>query len=248
MKLDQIQTVRSEHKPFRVIVVGPDKIGKSTFAASAPAPVGILTEEGLDNIEVPAFPVCTTLREVYGCVATLIKEEHPYKSMFLDSVDWLEPLVWSSVCEKNNWEHIDQAGYGKGYAAALQEWRRLIVGLQGLRNKGMNVILLSHHKQRKVESPLYPEPYDSVSLKIHEKAGSLLCEWADIIGYLDMKVSLTETSTEGKSRAVSSGARIMRVAAAPSHCGGNRFGMKDFALPAVNGWGALVDAVTKKGN
>lgn len=223
-----------------MLIVGQDKVGKSTFAASSPSPVGVLTEEGLDNLDVPAFPLCETYKQVLACISTLIKEEHQYKTLFLDSLDWAEPLVHAHVCQANGWDDIEKPGYGKGYAAALTEWRRLIRGLEALRAKGMNVIAISHSKLKKVESPLLGEAYDTFALKMNDKASAVMCEWADIIGYLDIKIAVSEVEGGNKSRGVSSGERILRVSANPGHPGGNRYGMKDFKLPPVGGWDSLV--------
>ena len=48
-------------RPPRIVLYGTHGIGKSTFAAQAPNPVFIPTEEGLDAINATAFPVCLSL-------------------------------------------------------------------------------------------------------------------------------------------------------------------------------------------
>ena len=44
-------------RPPRVLIHGVAGIGKSTFAASADAPVFVLTEDGLGKLQVPHFPL-----------------------------------------------------------------------------------------------------------------------------------------------------------------------------------------------
>ena len=107
----------------KLVIAGPGKIGKTTFASQAPNAIGILTEDGADNVDTNAFPLCNSLQDVYAAIGTLLSEKHKYESVFLDSLDWLEPLLHQHVCEKNKWATIEAAGYGKGYIAAAEEWR-----------------------------------------------------------------------------------------------------------------------------
>ena len=117
----------------KVVIAGPGKIGKTTFAASAPNAVGILTEDGADAVDASAFPLASSLQQVYQTIGTLLKEEHDFNTVFIDSLDWLEPLVHAHVCEQNKWASIEAPGYGKGYLAAADEWRVLLIGLEELR-------------------------------------------------------------------------------------------------------------------
>ena len=110
----------------KIVIAGPGKIGKTTFAASAPSAIGILTEDGADAVDAAAFPLATSLADVYQAIGTLLNEEHDYQTVFLDSLDWLEPLVHTHVCTQNKWASIEAAGYGKGYIAAAEEWRTLL--------------------------------------------------------------------------------------------------------------------------
>ena len=92
----------------KIVVYGPPKIGKSTFAASAPSAVGILTEEGLDNIDVAAFPVAKTYEDVLAAIGTLANDPHEFNSVFVDSLDWLEPLILGKICRENGVDNIEK--------------------------------------------------------------------------------------------------------------------------------------------
>ena len=66
----------------RIIVLGVEKIGKSTFAAGANAPIflPIKGEEGVDDIKVPKAPVCNSFGDVMGWIGSLYTEDHPHQS------------------------------------------------------------------------------------------------------------------------------------------------------------------------
>lgn len=78
-------------RPPRVLIHGVAGIGKSTFAASADAPVFVLTEDGLGKLQVPHFPLATSYAEVAEALDALLEEDHAYSTVVVDSVDWLEP-------------------------------------------------------------------------------------------------------------------------------------------------------------
>ncbi len=230
--LASISRTRRARAP-KVVIAGANKIGKSTFASSAPNAVGILTEQGMDAIDSQAFPVAETLSDVYAAIGTLIDEPHDFQSIFLDSLDWLEPLLHTHVCAANGWANIEAPGYGKGYIAAAEEWRTLLNGLDALRTqRNMGVILIAHDKIKRVEDPL-TEGYDSHVLKLHDRASALVSEWADVIGYAGYRVFVTKTDAgfgQKESKAATTGERLLHVEAHPAHCGGNRFGLTNMPL------------------
>jgi hypothetical protein len=121
-------------KPPRILIHGVHGVGKTTFAAGASDPVFILTEDGLGTLDVPHFPLARTFDQVMQALASLYAEEHAFKTLVVDSADWLEPLVWARVCKDQGWKSIEDAGYGKGYVNALDLWREYIEGLNALRD------------------------------------------------------------------------------------------------------------------
>jgi hypothetical protein len=229
----------------KIVVVGPNKIGKTTFASQAPGSIGILTEDGADAVDASAFPLCLSLRDVYSAITTLLKDEHEFSSVFIDSLDWLEPLLHKHVCEANKWANIEQPGYGKGYIAAADEWRVLLSGLDALRaERNMAIILIAHDKIKRFESPL-TEGYDQYTLKLHDRASALVQEWADVIGWANHRIVTTQSDAgygTKETKARTTGERILHVEPHPAHMGGNRFGLKNMALS----WDAFAQALSEK--
>jgi hypothetical protein len=242
--LASISKTRRIRSP-KIVVVGQGKIGKTTFAAMAPNAIGILTEDGADMVNANAFPLASSLGDVYAAIDTLINEVHDFQTLFIDSLDWLEPMVQDHVCKQNNWKNIEQPGFGKGYVAAAEEWRNLLSGLEVLRaEKGMGIILIAHDKIKRIEDPL-TEGFDSHVLKLHDRAGALVSEWADVIGYAGYRIFTSKTDAgfgNKETKATTTGERILHVEPHPAHCGGNRFGLTKMPLD----WAAYQAALNEE--
>jgi hypothetical protein len=230
--LKSISKTRRLEAP-KILLSGEPKIGKSTFASSAPRSIGILTEDGLSGINADAFPLCKTLDDVYSAIGTLITEDHEFESVFVDSLDWLEPLLQAHVCKANGWKDIEAPGYGKGYTACATEWKVLLDALEHLRRtKHMAVILISHVKQQRIESPT-SEGYDAWVLKLHSKASALVEEWADIVGFAAHRIAIKKTDAgfgNKEAKAIKTGERQLYLEPHPAYPSGSRFGLNDCPL------------------
>jgi AAA domain len=241
--LKSISRTRRLEAP-KILLAGEPKIGKSTFAACAPNAIGILTEDGLSGIDAQAFPLAKSLDDVYGAIGTLLNEEHAFQTVFIDSLDWLEPLVHAHVCALNKWDNIESPGYGKGYVAATSEWRNLLDGLEALRReRGMAVVLICHVKQQRIESPIH-EGYDAMVLKLHAKAGAMVEEWVDIVGYAAHRIALKKTDAgfgAKENKAIKTGERMLYLDPHPAYPSGSRFGLHDCPLS----WEAFADQLTQ---
>ena len=126
-----------ESKPPRLLVYGQEGTGKSTFAAGAPSPVFVQTEDGLGEIDTAKFPLAKKFEEVTDALTALRDEPHDFQTVVIDSADWLERLVWDRVCRDFGVRSIEKAdgGYGKGYVHALTHWRQMVDLLNDLRDR-----------------------------------------------------------------------------------------------------------------
>lgn len=240
-------------KPPRLMVYGPQKIGKSTFAASAPNPIFIQIEDGLDGltdpetgrpIEIPHFPQAKSLADVKAAVKALLTEEHNFQTLALDSLDWLEPLIEQQACADNNWASIETPGYGKGYKEALTHWRAFFDAMNALRDqRGMAVILIAHSEVKRYDNPMTAS-YDRHQPKLYKGAGALVQEWADVIGFANWETAVIEEKTTfnaTQKKAKGSGRRLLYLEDRPAFMAGSRFRLP----PEVPfNWGSFVQAFT----
>jgi hypothetical protein len=227
--LSKVQRGRVE-VPRRVLVYGTHGIGKSTFGAMAERPIFIQTEDGLAGIDCERFPLATRYGDVLNALSELYAEAHEYRTVIIDSLDWLERLIWAEVCERRGVENIEDIGYAKGYVFALTQWREVLAGLDALRNeRGMTVLLLAHAQIEKFANP-ETDTYDRYSPRLHRQASALVQEWSDEVLFATYSVH-TKTTDEGFGRkrvqGIGSGERILHTTERPAHMAKNRLGLPD---------------------
>jgi len=227
--LNQIQRGRRV-APRRTLLYGVHGVGKSTFGSMAEQPVFIQTEDGLSNIECERFPLATQYANVIAALSELYTEQHDYRTVVVDSVDWLERLIWADVCQKRSIESIEDIGYGKGYVFALTHWREVLAGLDALRNeRGMQVILIAHAQIERFANP-ETDTYDRYSPRLQKQASALVQEWCDEVLFTAYRIH-TKTTNEGFDRkrvqGIGTGERIIRTSERPAHVAKNRLNLPD---------------------
>ena len=218
-----------QHKAPRIVLLGVEKIGKSTFAAGADSPIflPIKGEEGVDDLDVAKFPRAETFDDVLNAVTTLIKDEHEFKTFIIDSISALEPVIWQHLCEEDSVDNIEsyQKGFGKGYTAAVGKLRDLMEGLDVLRQKGMSVIVIGHVKVKRFDDPLGAS-FDQYQFDIQEKMALTLQRWADSILFCNsetiVKTEEVGFNKEKKTGKDLTGARYLFTQKRPGHPGGGR--------------------------
>lgn len=224
--------------PYRFLVYGTEGIGKSTLAASADRPVFICPEDGVGEIDVARFPAIANYADALEAIHVLIGEPHDYQTLVIDTVDWLEPLLWAHICARDGKKDIEDYGYGKGYTAALDEYRRLLAALERLRKeRGMHLILVGHSIIRTWKNP-EGEDFDRYQLKIHDKAAGLLKEWCDCVLFLQWE-TLTVEDDRKHVKGVT-GSRVIRTQRAAAWDAKNRFDLPDrLPLSWMDLWAAI---------
>lgn len=257
--------------PPRIVIYGVGGIGKTTFAAMAPSPIFICTEDGLGKLDAPHFtsesgsPVLRTWSEVIDALTSLLTSEHSYKTAVIDSLDCLEPLIWQRVCDTVPTDkgaratNIEDYGFFKGQRTHVPKvMRHLLAGLDALRAKGIGVILIGHSKIKRFEPP-DAEAYERYQIKLDDAAAGIVYDWADCVLFAQQKVHV---KTDGKGfderkRAVGTGERILYTEERPAWQAKNRYSLPT-EIPlswaafsaayaaAVPTWGPNVPALTNQ--
>lgn len=234
----------------RILTYGVEGIGKSTLASGAPRPLFIQTEDGLGQIDCDEFPLATQFEDVPQALTELHTDEREFETVVIDSLDWLERLIWDAVCKEYGVKSIEKAdgGYAKGYTHALVYWRQVVDALNALRNdRRMIVLLIAHSKVERFEDP-ESSAYDRYSPRLHKHAAALVSEWCDAVLFATRKFrTQTEDAGFNRKRTIANaigkdgGERILRCVGGPSCIAENRCGIVE-ELPLS--WAAFMAALT----
>lgn len=228
-------------RPVRIVVYGPEGVGKSTFGAGAPKPIFLGAEDGTAQLDVTRFPAPERWEDVLEALRVLGTDAHDYESLVVDSLDWIEPLIWQYVCKRDDQANIEAYGYGKGYQVALDEWRRLLAGFEFLtRSKPMHLILLAHSWIKPFKNPA-GEDFDRYELKLHAKASGLIKEWSEAVLFANWETFAKKDERTKRVRGVSSGARLLYTERHAAYDAKNRYHLPDEISLS---WGDFDAAVT----
>jgi hypothetical protein len=179
-KLEQV-VVGRRRLPWKTLLHGVEKVGKSTFGQNAPAPIFLASEEGTANLDVVRYPDPENWGDFLFALRDLLNTKHEYQTCVIDTVDWFEGLLHDHVCKANNWKTIDEPDFGKGTTAAIDEWRVAMRLLDDIRLKrGMNILVLAHSWVKTFKNPLGVD-FDRYELKLRPKTSALWKEWAEDI-------------------------------------------------------------------
>lgn len=224
----------------RIMLYGVEGIGKTTFASQAPNPIFICTEDGLGSLQVEHFPLATKASDVLDAIGSLVSENHEFGTVVLDSVDWLDNLIWSDVESTHDAKDL---AYGKGAMIVAERWREVLAGLNALRNdKGMVVILIAHCQIKRFDSPEV-EPYDRYQPKLQERSNAILREWVDAVLFANYKTIVKKDDVgfnKTSNRGISTGERLLYTSERPAYMAKNRYGLPE-SLPMS--WEAFSKAI-----
>ncbi len=212
----------------KIVLYGPEGIGKSSFAAQFPEPLFIDTEGSTRQMNVRRLPRPTSWSMLMQMIAEVAQNPDVCKTLVIDTVDWVERLCSEHVCQSAQKKSIEDFGYGKGYVLVKEEFGRMLNLLSDVVEKGINVVLTAHCILRKFERPDESGAYDRWELKLGNKTGSqisaLVKEWSDLLLFANYKETIIESSDTKRKKAYG-GTRVMYTQHHPAWDAKNRYGL-----------------------
>jgi hypothetical protein len=213
-------------RPQKVVAYGPEGVGKSTLASQTPDPVFLDTEGGTHHLDIVRIDSASTWEQITAAIAALAKGGHGFKTLVIDTADWLEKRLIEHLCRKHNKDGIEDFGYGKGYVVLAEEFAKFLSSLDGLLAQGMHVVFLAHSQVRKFEAPDQAGSYDRFELKLSKQVAPLLKEWADVILFGNFVTRVAEKDN-GKHRGVGGKERVLFTTHTAACDAKNRHGLPD---------------------
>jgi len=233
-------------------ITGDAGLGKTSLAATFPKPIFIRAEDGLQAIPTAtrpdAFPLLSNVDMLWEQLTALIKEDHDYKTLVVDSVTQLDTLFTNYIVDTDpkKPKSIAQAlgGYGAGFQA-LSSLHGRVRKAAGILNetKGMNIVFIAHSETETIELP-DADPYTRYNIRMQKKSVSHYTDNVDLVGYLKLE---THTMGDGeRKKAISDGTRILVTYASAANISKNRYGISDDLL-VVNGTNPLLNLIPSIG-
>lgn len=214
------------------MITGPEGIGKSTLASQCPAPLFIDTEKGTDMLDVERLEGVQDWISLLRAVNDFAKEEHEWKTLVIDTLDWAEMWCARQLCLDERVASLEGIGYGKGWTMLQERFSKLIAACNAVIASGRNVVLVAHMAMRKFEEPEQMGAYDRWELKLSRKVSPMVKEWADAVLFLNYRVKLAaggQGMAAGKKALA--GERVIYTRHHACWDAKNRFGLGDM-LPA----------------
>lgn len=253
---------------YRYVIYGPEGVGKSSLAADALAPIFLDVDDGSAGLDVarysfrdgPGGHVPLSYQEILDAIEDLAANAHSYKTVVIDTADRLEALMWKHILKRESqpsalnksgkeFHSIEEFGYGKGYQLAVDEWRDLCRRLDLLRTqRGMTVVILAHAQVRTFKNP-EGDDYDRYSLRINEKAGGFLREWADTTGFACFEEGGAKLDPDAKAKGYSTGKRLLKLVRTATYDAKTRLALPEqVELDPSHPWAPLAAAVVDSDN
>lgn len=210
----------------KIVIYGPEGIGKSTFASKFPKAAFIDTEGSTKYLDVARFEDITAWDSIIGAVEQVIKDHSDIGTLVLDTADWAELMAIKKVCENCHVKGIEDIGYGKGYVYLQETFKQLLDALEQCIAVGVNVVITAHAKMRKFEQPDEMGAYDRWEMKLTKQVAPMVKEWADAVFFANYKTLVIEDS-KTKSKKATGGTRVMFTTHHPCWDAKNRFNLPD---------------------
>lgn len=259
MMLEKVKS-GSEIKAPITVIYGAGGLGKSTFACGFEAdgsksahhmkPLVLDIENSTRSLDVSRLEsdAFKSARDIYNVIEELRTTEHDYKTLVIDTADWMESLIFGDVAGDSGKKNIADISYGVGYAEAYNRLKAILSALTRLRDeKNIAITLTAHQKIVHFDDPVN-ESYDTYTLKLHDgkstNISALLFEWAECVLFATTEVFI-ESKEKRFNKAVNKGRggdRIIFTSGSPSYRAKNRYNLPE-QLPLS--WDAYINAIKK---
>ena len=216
--------------PQKILIYGPEGIGKTTLASRFPNPVFIDTEGSTKHLDVARTPAPSSWTMLLQQVQWFLQNPYECDTVVIDTADWAEKLCIAHLCARDKKDGLEGWGYGKGYTYLEEEFGRLLNKLSELIDAGINVVLTAHAWMRKFEQPDEMGAYDRWELKLQKKTAPLVKEWADLVLFCNYKTHVINVDGQGAQKGknkVQGGKRVMYTTHHPCWDAKNRHNLPE---------------------
>lgn len=167
-----------------VMMYGPAKVGKTTFAAAFSESALIMECDpgGADFLPCWKVPVADWKTFLERCKEVIEDKDKRFKAIVIDTVDRAWQLCREHVCAQFKVKHeSEDSNFGRVWDAVKNEFLRVI---GKIRSAGVGLWFISHASTREVKVGVAKRNVTTFS--VQDKVGRMVASIADIIWYLDI--------------------------------------------------------------
>lgn len=223
-------------RPQKIVIYGPEGVGKTTLASQHPSPIFLDCEGGTDHLDVSRIEI-KSIQDFREACMFLMREPHDFKTVVIDTCDWLAERDVEEMLKEDDKTSIEDYGYGKGFKKAEERFHKILTLLDRVAKSGLHIVPLAHSKVVKFEEPDKSGSYDRYELKLEKKIAPLLKEWCDALLFLNFETKIVDRGANGpgesKKRAIGGKKRLLHAERGAAYDAKNRHGMPDICDATV---------------
>lgn len=227
-----------DNDPCVVTITGDAGVGKTRLAATWPNPLFIRAEDGFkvfrdmpENERPKGLPVLKSTEDLREQLTWVLKGEHDFKTLVVDSVTQLDTMFGEHVITGDDTAPDSLAracgGYGAGYKAVGALHGTLRQTCELIKNRrGMHIVFIAHSDINKMDLP-DEDPYSRYQLRLHKDSVSHYVDNVDMVAYVRLETFLRGDKKAKLKKALSDGTRIAICHSGPAQVSKNRFGIEE---------------------
>ena len=227
----QPSVISRDLKGKYIAIYGPEKCGKTTFAAQNPKTLICAFEIGTNFLSgVRAQPI-----QKWADFKLVLKQlqkpeaKEMYDCIAIDTVAEAYSLCEEYICAQNRVQKISDIPYGAGYAATKREFEKVLRQITML---GYGIICICH-SQVKNESVGEDTVIEKISPAMPARAADVVNRLVDVIGYIDVEWDIRDGQPVSK--------RTLLTRSTPNVMAGSRLRYLEPRIPF--GYNELVNAI-----
>lgn len=217
----------------KVVIYGEQGVGKTSLASKFPNPTFLDTEDGSGHLLLNRLPEPTSWPMLIEEIKWVRDFPHEVNgTLVIDTADWAQELAIKQVCADKGYKSIADADYGKAYTYVADYFGELLNLLSEVCERGNNVLITAHQKEKRFDPPNEMSGYDRYTLKLiyakNVSIASMLMEWADAVLFASYKTVVITTSKDGKTGKAQGGkSRVLYCDHTAAWDAKNRWGLPD---------------------
>ncbi len=166
-----------------ILIYGPPKIGKSTFASQFSSPLFLATEAGLNNLEVYQMPI-DTWEAFNDAYKELKAAKNGFRTIVIDTIDNLHAACRDYIRRKHGIAHESDLDWGKGWSLVKDAFTQAVTKLSLL---PYGLLMISHSDI--VEIKTRTAQITKAVPTLPKSAREVVLGLADIILFCDSQVT-----------------------------------------------------------